>query len=112
MRVAPNAITLTKIKERVLDVEAHVRIAAFQRCADIGPKSFKIVERQSILSSGFSESNKQVRKVFIGNLLPKWLTYYNGNYLQFLSALKLDADEHDIEVTASLSRQVMEVFFL
>lgn len=86
-------------------------MAAYSRCADIGPRLFKIITRQQILQCGFKDDNKQVRTIFLENLLPKWLIAYNNNFLDFLSGLKLDADEDDIINTQEVSKQVMEVFF-
>ncbi|KAJ8975351.1 hypothetical protein NQ317_000279 [Molorchus minor] len=109
--IAPNAVTISKISERISDVDSHVRIAAYKRCSDIGPMLFKIIARQQILKCGFNETNKSAKNVFMENLLPKWLTAYNGNFLSLLAGIKLDADENDILNTEEISKQVMEAFF-
>lgn len=82
---------------------------ALRRCADIGPKSFKIVERQHVLRCGVNEENKKVKNVFVDNLLVKWLSAYNHNYIEFLKAVKLDADENDIITTEKISKDIMKV---
>ncbi|XP_023312044.1 condensin complex subunit 3 isoform X1 [Anoplophora glabripennis] len=110
-RIAPNSVTISKISERIRDVDGHVRVAAYSRCADIGPRLFKIITRQQILQCGFNDDSEQVRTVFLEKLFPKWLSAYNDNFLEFLRSLKLDADENDIINTQKISEKVMEVFF-
>lgn len=104
-------MTICKISERIRDVDSHVRMAAYLRCAAIGPRLFKIVSRQQILHCGFKDDNKEVRKVFLEILFPKWLSAYNDNFLHFLSGLKLDADESDIMNTEEITKKVTEFFF-
>lgn len=82
---------------------------ALRRCADIGPKSFKIVERQHVLKCGLGEENKKVKNVFVENLLVKWLNAYNQNYLEFLKGLKLDADENDFVTTEKISKDIINL---
>lgn len=82
---------------------------ALRRCADIGPKSFKIVERHHVLKCGLSEDNKKVKQVFTENLLVKWLNAYNRNVVEFLKVLKLDADENDVITTEEICKDVMNL---
>lgn len=71
----------------------------------------RIIDRIVILGNGFNEENKMVRKTFLEVLIPKWLSAYNGDFLKLINAIKLDADEHDIKLTASVSEKVLEVLF-
>lgn len=82
---------------------------ALRRCADIGPKSFKIVERHHVLKCGLSEDNKKVKQVFTENLLVKWLNAYNRNVVEFLKVLKLDADENDVITTEEICKDIMNL---
>lgn len=109
--IAINAASVAKIIERIRDVDTNVRTAAFTRCALFGPKFIRIVERQDILMAGFAETHPSAKKVFLDNLLPKWLSTYDGNILKLLHAIKLDADESDTEKTIKLFERVLEVFF-
>ncbi|XP_056629593.1 condensin complex subunit 3-like isoform X2 [Diorhabda sublineata] len=104
-------ISVLQIVNRLRDVDSNVRITAFRRCADLGPRLFKIFERQHILMCGLSESVPKVRNVFIENLLPKWLNTYENNYITFLNALKLDADENDIVNTEKITKDVLNLLF-
>ncbi|XP_063923186.1 condensin complex subunit 3-like isoform X2 [Zophobas morio] len=110
-RIAPNVMTLSKIRDRVRDTDVGVRAMAFHRCADIGPLNFRIVDKHLILLCGFKETNEKVKKTFSEYLLPKWLTGYKGDFLKFLEALKLIADEEDISKMTYLSRELIRVFY-
>lgn len=107
--IAPYSLTIPHVIKRIQDVDPRVRIMALRRCADIGPKSFKIVERQQVLKCGLSEDHKKVKDVFMDNLLIKWLNAYNRNFVEFLKALKLDADENDVIMTEKISKDVMNL---
>ncbi|KAJ8943244.1 hypothetical protein NQ318_009935, partial [Aromia moschata] len=96
-KIAPTASTIPKIFARISDVDYNVRIAAYEKCADIGPAPFKIFMRQKILENGFHEGNKRVKNILMETLLP--------------NALRLDADENDILNSEEISKQVMEAFF-
>ncbi|CAG9817626.1 unnamed protein product [Phaedon cochleariae] len=107
--IAPYIGTIPQIVKRLRDVDPTVRIIAFRRCADLGPKYFKIVERQHILKCGLCENHPKAKKVFMENLLVKWLNAYGENYVEFLKALKLDGDESDIANTQEISKRIMTV---
>ncbi|CAH1100124.1 unnamed protein product [Psylliodes chrysocephalus] len=107
--IAPNSITVPQIIKRIRDTDHFVRMSAFRRCADIGPKSIKIIERQHILECGLAESNPKVKNVFIENLLPKWLQVYENDYINFLKGLKMDACESDITNTENITKDVINL---
>lgn len=109
--IAFNATTIVKIIERLRDVEASVRNAAFLKCSNINPKYIRLVERQDIIVHGFQEQAPTVKKVFIDKLLPKWLEYYDTNMIKFLNALKLDADENDFSKSVNVFEDVLKVIF-
>lgn len=109
--MGPSGLTVSRIKERVRDPDISVRVEAFKKCAEIGPKMFRIVDRQFVLISGFNETNKQARNMFEEYLLPKWITSYNGDFLDFFKAFKLDADWKDIQRMDETSRKLIQVLF-
>ncbi|CAH1133406.1 unnamed protein product [Ceutorhynchus assimilis] len=109
--IALTGISFSHIYKRTRDTDASVRRAAFSRMADIDPtRHLRITQRQYILKSGILETNQCTKKLFSELLLAKWLTAYNGNYIEFLKGIKLDADENDIRDTEKLSGQIMEFF--
>ncbi|XP_076275206.1 condensin complex subunit 3-like isoform X1 [Rhynchophorus ferrugineus] len=109
-RIAPNALTLPKLKDRIRDVNENVRYAAFVHCGDLGLTHFRIIQRQHILRSGFNENNRIVKKVFLTHLIPKWLSSVNGEYMTFFNAIRLDSDETDISDTRELTKNLIELF--
>ncbi|KAF5293753.1 hypothetical protein FQA39_LY03238 [Lamprigera yunnana] len=102
---------LPKLIERVRDSDYNVRLAAFRKCSVIGPKMITIANRRLVVTSGFTEENEIVKRFFIEDMLPKWLSCYNGNYILLLKALKFDAFEEDLRETELLSKKVLDVFF-
>lgn len=109
--IAPNIITIPKIIERIRDIDHSVRVAAYRKCSDISPAlQIRIVDRQTILICGFVENHKLAREAFLETLVPKWLTSFNGDFLKFLSDVKLDADEEDLENTVMISKNLVDVF--
>ncbi|EFA02258.2 Condensin complex subunit 3-like Protein [Tribolium castaneum] len=109
--IAPTRQTVDKLKDRVRDVDPHVRQTAFRRCGEIGAPYFRIVDRHMILTCGFKETHPTVKNVFHNSLLPKWLNDYNSNYVRFIGALKLTADEEDVNNLIDLSKKLMEEFY-
>lgn len=67
--------------------------------------------RQSILMSGFYERHNIVKIYFQQELVPSWLDAYNGDYLKFLDALKLDSSEEDIKHSEIVCNHVLLLFF-
>ncbi|KAK5640968.1 hypothetical protein RI129_009515 [Pyrocoelia pectoralis] len=102
---------IPKIVERVRDCDANVRLAAFRKCSLVGPKMITIANRQLVINSGFTEDNESVKKFFLEDTLPKWLSVYKDDYLLLLKGLKLDAYEEDLKQTEIISKKVLEVFF-
>ncbi|CAH1964911.1 unnamed protein product [Acanthoscelides obtectus] len=110
-RIAPYVGSAPYILRHLRDVDANVRLQAFKRVADMGPKMFKIYERQDILTSGLNETNEKVKKSFQENLLIKWLNAYEGDFIKFLDSIKIDADEMDMLKTQHISKRLMDIYF-
>lgn len=107
--IGPNALTITLIVERLLDVDDLVRAAAFRKCSLINPEFLKITNRQRVLRCGFAERNPKTRHAFTEQLLPRWYEAFNNDTIQFFKKLKLDADEEDLEMTFTIYRNLMGV---
>lgn len=106
-----SAHTLPKIIERVRDTDHKVRLEVYKRCARLGPRVLKLADRQYILDAGFHEGHLKVRQYFIEQMLPCWLTSYNGSLVALLNAFKLDASEEDIRKTDTLWEMVLKELF-
>ncbi|XP_045477809.1 condensin complex subunit 3-like isoform X2 [Harmonia axyridis] len=95
--IAPHPQSYSKIRMRLSDTDLGVRQAAYAKLADTNPKLYlKIIDRNIILTSGLADTNKKIKHILTEKLLPKWLSHFEGNYLLFFRALRLDADENDI----------------
>lgn len=104
-------MTIPHILKRLSDVDPNVRMMAVKKCADLGPKCFKIFERQNILKSILSEDHKRVKNVGKNYLLVKWYNEYQNSLIDFLNAIKLDADEYDNILTEKISKDVIKLMF-
>lgn len=106
-----SAHTIPKIVERVRDTDHKVRLEVYKRCAQMGPRILKLSDRQHLLDAGFHEGHANVRQYFVEQMLPRWLTSYNGSLVALLNALKLDASEEDIRSTETLWEKVLKELF-
>lgn len=111
LNIALNPTTLLKVIERQKDTDHKVRSAAYYKCSQFGPKFIRIVDRLEVLTNGFSEQHPAVKEMFFDTMLPKWLNFYDGNILEFLTAIKLDGDEADIKKKTILTKKLLNVFF-
>lgn len=109
--IAPGRCTFDHIISRVRDVDPIVRTATYDRLSKFSPRLLSIVYRQSIIMSGLLESNVAVKRTFQQVLLPRWLEIYNSNILQFMLALKLDANEEDIVQTEEIYEKLLPIIF-
>ncbi|VEN41604.1 unnamed protein product [Callosobruchus maculatus] len=110
-RIAGYVGSVPYIMRHLRDVNANVRLQAFKRCADMGPKLFKICDRQDILMCGLNETEMRVRKLFQEELLIKWLNAYEGDFIKLLNSIKIDAEETDMLKTQHIGRSIMDVYF-
>nr|CAH7752692.1 unnamed protein product [Callosobruchus chinensis] len=110
-RIAAYIGSAPYIMRHLRDVDANVRLQAFKRCADMGPKLFKIYERQDILMCGLNETHEKVRKSFQEDLLIKWLNAYEGDFIKLLNSIKIDAEETDMLKTQHISKSIMDIYF-
>lgn len=109
--IAPHPQSFSKLRTRLTDSDLGVRLAAYAKFADVNPKLFlKIIDRNIILTTGLADSNKKIRNLLVEKLLPKWLSHFEGNYLLFFRALRLDADENDINNFEKLCTELLEIF--
>lgn len=106
-----SAHTIPKIIERVRDTNHKVRLEVYKRCARMGPRILRLADRQLLLDVGFHEGHVKVRQYFLEQMLPCWLTSYNGSIVALLNAIKLDASEEDIRRTETLWEKVLKELF-
>lgn len=108
--IGPNASTIARIVDRLLDIDEHVRAAAFRKCATISPDYMKIANRQRVLRCGFFEKCAAPKRTFTEQLIPRWLATYNDDLIKLFRKVILDADENDLEETFRIYRDLMGVY--
>lgn len=111
--IVPNTATVPKIKDFIRDINPMVRQAAFEKISMYSPQYLlKISERIYILRNGFAlaKFDKVVRHILEKKLLPKWLNFFNCDYLKLLKSVKLDSEEKDFLIFMELGNDIMKVF--
>ncbi|KAJ8969400.1 hypothetical protein NQ317_010308, partial [Molorchus minor] len=94
--IAARKDVIGHILSRTTDIDANVRLAAFRRLSHFA-KYLKTVLKKI--------------KTFVSTpLINAWLEEYNGNILELLKSIRLDADEKDIEKTAVLYKYILTAF--
>lgn len=109
--IAPGKSTFGHIITSLRDVDAGVRAATYIKLSKVSPKFLSIAYRQSVLTSGLIDLSPNVKRTFEQVLLPKWLQVYDSNILQFMLALKLDANEEDYKQTEQIYERVLPIIF-
>lgn len=109
--IGRNVHTVPFILERFWDVDDKVRRHAYLHMSSYSVRAYKVAQRLTFLEQGLNDQSAKVRKVVVSVLIPSWLETYNKDYIAFVGALKLDANEQDIDrfrKTAKLA--LVEIF--
>lgn len=109
--IGRNQHTIQFILDRFWDVDDKVRRHAYLHMCTYSVKSYKVVQRLQFIEQGLNDPCESVRKVLVKVLIPAWLEAYNHDYIRFVAALKLDANEADIERFRSAARLVLAEIF-
>lgn len=109
--IGRNLHTVPYILERLWDTDDRVRRHVYLQMSSYPVKSYKVVQRLTILEQGLHERADAPRKVVRNVLLPQWLEAYNNNYIDFVSGLKVDANEEELERFRKIAKlALLEVF--
>lgn len=100
-RMAKNKATLSAGIKRTRDIDDSVRKMAYLFMSGITVKSLTISQREQLISDGLKDRSDIVKKCVGEVLLPKWLGYYDGNYINFLKAI--DAEHTAESATLALN---------
>ncbi|XP_055625380.1 condensin complex subunit 3 [Toxorhynchites rutilus septentrionalis] len=92
-----NYRTIPYIIERLWDVEGGVRRHTYLQMSSYPVKQYKVAHRLTFLEQGLNDHSEAVRKVVRNVLIPQWFESYQKNYVAFVKALKIDADEKELE---------------
>lgn len=74
-------------------------------------RSYKVAQRLTFLEQGLNDQSPKVRKVVVSVMIPSWLETYNKDYIAFVGALKLDANEQDIDRFRKTAKLVLVEIF-
>lgn len=92
-----NYRTIPYILERLWDVEEKVRRHTYLQMSSYPVKQYKVAQRLTFLEQGLNDHSEAVRKVVKNVMIPQWFESYQKDYVAFVKALKIDADEKELE---------------
>ncbi|XP_075234896.1 chromosome associated protein G [Lycorma delicatula] len=98
--------TLIAILSRIDDCKDDVRKEAFTVCSNFSIQKFSIRQRQNILNSGFLDPSNKLKDFVKNELLPKWLSIYKEDYVQFIKTLNVQS-----ELGLEVSVKCLNAFF-
>ncbi|KAF7389917.1 hypothetical protein HZH68_011774 [Vespula germanica] len=102
--MAKNQKTLHAALKRIRDVSDIVRKMAYDFISKITVRSLTIKQRNQLLNEGLKDRAESVRKCVEKVLLPIWLRYFNGMYIDLIKAL-------DAEIGSNVSILALNVLF-
>ena len=85
------------ILDRLQDADEKVRRHVYLQMSSYSVKSYKISHRLQFLESGLYDRSESVHKTVLNIFLPSWISAYEFNYVEFVSAIKLDNKDEEIE---------------
>ncbi|XP_063701785.1 condensin complex subunit 3 [Culicoides brevitarsis] len=109
--IAKNQRTIPSIIARLWDADESVRRLAYLQMAKYPVTNFKVIQRIQILDQGLTDQSNLVKKCVAQILLPNWIQVYDGNYLNFISGLKIDATEEDLERFKKIAVNALQEIF-
>lgn len=109
--IAKTQRTIPAVIGRLWDVDETVRRLAYLQMAKYPVLNFKVIQRIQILDQGLNDQSTLVKKCVAQILLPNWIQVYDGNYLNFISGLKIDASEEDFEKFKKIAVNALQEIF-
>lgn len=82
-----NQKTLQAALARTRDIDENVRKLAYEFISKITVRSLTIKQRECLLKDGLKDRSEIVRACVCNVLLPAWLRYYQGEYINLVHAL-------------------------
>ncbi|KAL2719211.1 Condensin complex subunit 3 [Vespula squamosa] len=102
--MAKNQKTLHAALKRIRDVSDIVRKMAYEFISKITVRSLTIKQRNQLLNEGLKDRAEIVRKCVEKVLLPIWLRYFDGIYINLIKAL-------DAEIGTNVSILALNILF-
>uniref|UniRef100_A0A182NH86 Nuclear condensin complex subunit 3 C-terminal domain-containing protein n=1 Tax=Anopheles dirus TaxID=7168 RepID=A0A182NH86_9DIPT len=97
--------------ERLWDVDARVRRHAYMQMSSYPVRQYKVAQRLKFLEQGLNDHSEAVQKVMRNVMIPQWIESYQRDYVAFVEALKLDADEKEMDRFRKTSKLVLKEIF-
>uniref|UniRef100_A0A182FI79 Nuclear condensin complex subunit 3 C-terminal domain-containing protein n=2 Tax=Anopheles albimanus TaxID=7167 RepID=A0A182FI79_ANOAL len=106
-----NYRSLSHIIDRLWDVDERVRRHTYMQMSSYPVRQYKVAQRLKFLEQGLTDHSESVKKVVRNVMIPQWIESYQRDYIAFVEALKLDADEKEIERFRNTAKMtLLEIF--
>lgn len=102
-----NDETVPYILLRLQDTNEFIRCDLYTDLIERDVRTLTIEQRCQILYSAYNEHSVRVQAVITDDLIPNWLKRYNNCYLALLKAIKLDANDEDVQRFIRLSKYIL-----
>lgn len=106
-----NFNTIPFIIERLWDIDEKVRRHTYLHMSSYPVKAYQVIQRLTFLEQGLNDQSDTVKKVVINIMIPQWIESYKKDTLAFLSALKIDATECEIDRFRKVAKQLLPEIF-
>ncbi|KAL1398660.1 hypothetical protein pipiens_008788 [Culex pipiens pipiens] len=100
--------TIPYILGRLWDVDERVRRHTYIQMSSYPVKQYKVSQRLTFLEQGLNDHSDKVQRVVKNVLIPQWFESYQKNYVAFVKALKIDAEEKEMERFAKTAKLALE----
>uniref|UniRef100_A0AAG5D889 Nuclear condensin complex subunit 3 C-terminal domain-containing protein n=1 Tax=Anopheles atroparvus TaxID=41427 RepID=A0AAG5D889_ANOAO len=106
-----NYRSIPHILERLWDADERVRRHTYMQMSSYPVRQYKVAQRLKFLEQGLKDHSDSVRKVVRNVMIPQWIESYQRDYVAFVEALKLDADEQEMDRFRKTSKMALfEIF--
>uniref|UniRef100_A0A0K8V8N4 Condensin complex subunit 3 n=2 Tax=Bactrocera latifrons TaxID=174628 RepID=A0A0K8V8N4_BACLA len=106
-----NYHTIPYILERLWDIDEKVRRHTYLHMSSYPVRSYKVSQRLTLLQQGLNDRSDAVRKVVVTIMLQQWIESYQKDLIAFISALKLDSSESEIDRFRKVTKQTLKEIF-
>ncbi|XP_058125221.1 condensin complex subunit 3 [Anopheles ziemanni] len=106
-----NYRSIPNILERLWDVDDRVRRHTYMQMSSFPVRQYKVAQRLKFLEQGLSDHSESVRKVVRNVMIPQWVESYQRDCVAFVEALKLDADEQEMDRFRKTSKMALSEIF-
>ncbi|XP_035911786.1 condensin complex subunit 3 [Anopheles stephensi] len=99
------------VLERLWDADERVRRHTYMQMSSYPVRQYKVEQRLKFLEQGLGDHSEAVRKVMRNVMIPQWIESYQRDYVAFVEALKLDADDKEMDRFRKTAKLVLVEIF-